>query len=108
MIRAIVHQEKVPDVVTALMDAQYFAMTKFSVVGRGRQRGLHVGGVTYDELPKEMLMLVVPDTEQDLVCKIIMQAARTGAKRGVRRRQDLHHAGLRQLHHPRRRAGRGG
>jgi nitrogen regulatory protein PII 1 len=80
MIRAIVRQEKVPDVVTALMDAQYFAMTKFSVVGRGRQRGLRVGGVTYDELPKEMLMLVVPDTEQDLVCKIIMQAARTGAK----------------------------
>ena len=38
MIRAIVRQEKVPDVVTALMDAQYFAMTKFSVVGRGRRQ----------------------------------------------------------------------
>jgi nitrogen regulatory protein PII 1 len=80
MIRAIVRQEKVNDVVSALMDANYFAMTKFSVFGRGRQRGLRVGGVTYDELPKEMLMLVVPATEQDLVCKIIMSAARSGEK----------------------------
>jgi nitrogen regulatory protein PII 1 len=80
MIRAIVRQEKVQDVVAALMDAHYFAMTKFSVFGRGRQRGLRVGGVTYDELPKEMLMLVVPASEQELVCQIIMKAARTGAQ----------------------------
>lgn len=78
MIRAIVRQEKVNDVVAALMDANYFAMTKFSVFGRGRQRGLRVGGVTYDELPKEMLMLVAPARERDLVCQIIMRAARTG------------------------------
>ncbi len=78
MIRAIVRQEKVNEVVEALMDANHFAMTKFSVFGRGRQRGLRVGGVTYDELPKEMLMLVVPASEQDLVCKIIMSAARSG------------------------------
>ena len=60
------------------MDANYFAMTKFSVFGRGRQRGLRVGGVTYDELPKEMLMLVVPSSEEELVCKIIASAARSG------------------------------
>jgi nitrogen regulatory protein PII 1 len=80
MIRAIVRQEKVNAVVSALMDANFYAMTKFSVVGRGRQRGLRVGGVTYDELPKEMLMLVVPESEQDLACKLIMQAARTNDK----------------------------
>lgn len=80
MIRAIVRQEKVHDVMSALMDAGYFAMTKFSVVGRGRQRGLRVGGITYDELPKEMLMLVVAGSEQELVCKLIVQAARTGEK----------------------------
>ncbi|MCB1126749.1 MAG: P-II family nitrogen regulator [Verrucomicrobiae bacterium] len=78
MIRAIVRQEKVQAVVSALMDTNYFAMTKFSVFGRGRQRGLRVGGITYDELPKEMLMLVVPAAEQELVCQIIMRAARTG------------------------------
>lgn len=80
MIRAIVRQEKANDVVAALMDARYFAMTKFSVFGRGQQRGLRVGDVTYDELPKEMLMLVVPDDEQTLACQIIMRAARTGDK----------------------------
>ena len=80
MIRAIVRQEKVAEVVSALMDANYYAMTKFSVVGRGRQRGLRVGGITYDELPKEMLMLVVPESDQGLVCDIIIQTARTEGK----------------------------
>ena len=78
MIRAIVRQEKVQDVVAALMDANYFAMTKFSVFGRGRQRGLRVGGVTYDELPKEMLMMVVPEKDREMVLQIIVDRARTG------------------------------
>jgi nitrogen regulatory protein PII 1 len=78
MIRAIVRQEKAPEVVSALMDAHYYAMSKFSIVGRGQQRGLRVGGITYDELPKELLMLVVPAAEQKMVCDVIMKAARTG------------------------------
>ncbi len=80
MIRAIVRQEKASEVISALMDANYYAMSKFSIVGRGRQRGLKVGGITYDELPKEMLMLVVPEADQKMVCDVIMKAARSGEK----------------------------
>jgi nitrogen regulatory protein PII 1 len=80
MIRAIVRQEKAPEVIAALMDANYYAMSKFSIVGRGRQRGLKVGSLTYDELPKEMLMLVVPEAEGKMACDVIMKAARTGEK----------------------------
>ena len=80
VIRAIVRQEKAPEVISALMDANYFAMSKFSIVGRGRQRGLKAGSLTYDELPKDMLMLVVPEAEGKMACDVIMKAARTGEK----------------------------
>jgi nitrogen regulatory protein PII 1 len=50
------------------------------VFGRGKQRGLKVGEITYDELPKEQLMLVVADGDKDLVVETIMKSARTGSK----------------------------
>ncbi len=78
MIRAIIRPEKADEVRAALLDAGYPAVTKMEVFGRGKQRGLKVGSVTYDELPKEMLMLVVPEEEQDLAVRTILDAARTG------------------------------
>jgi nitrogen regulatory protein PII 1 len=36
-----------------------------SVSGRGKQRGVKIGDVTYDEIPKEMLFFVVPDNDKD-------------------------------------------
>ena len=49
-----------------------------NVSGRGKQRGIKIGDITYDELPKDLLMLVVPDADKDLVIGLIMGAARTG------------------------------
>jgi nitrogen regulatory protein PII 1 len=80
LIRAIVRPEKTDAVLTALKDAGFPAVTKFSVVGRGKQRGIKIGDITYDEIPKEQLMIVVPGTDKDYVVKTIMQAARTGEK----------------------------
>lgn len=80
MIRAIVRPEKSAAVMQALMDAGYPAVTKMEVTGRGKQRGLKVGEVTYDELPKEMLMAVVHEADKDLLLKAITLAARTGDK----------------------------
>lgn len=80
MIRAIVRPEKVDDVLAALMDAGYPAVTKISVFGRGKQRGLKVGEVHYDELPKELLLMVVPDQEKEFVVKTILTSARSGDK----------------------------
>ncbi|MBN1928690.1 MAG: P-II family nitrogen regulator [Chlorobiaceae bacterium] len=78
MIRTIVRPEKVQDVMQGLLDAGYPAVTKISVVGRGKQRGLRVGDVVYDELPKEMLFLVVPEADKDFVIRAIMDNAKTG------------------------------
>lgn len=80
MVRAVVRPEKGAAVLQALLDAGYPAATKMEVAGRGKQRGLKVGNVTYDELPKEMIMAVVHEADKDLLVKTIMQAARTGEK----------------------------
>lgn len=80
MIRSIVRPEKVDAVLAALMDAGYPAVTKINVVGRGKQRGIKIGEVTYDEIPKEMLIMVVPDRDKDFVIKTVIKVARTGEK----------------------------
>jgi nitrogen regulatory protein PII 1 len=80
MIQAVVRPEKVHDVMKALLEAGFPAVTKMDVFGRGKQRGIKVGEVTYDELPKEMLMTVVPDADKDLVVDTVLKSARTSGK----------------------------
>ena len=80
MIRAIVRPEKSDDVLAALMDAGFPAVTKYSVAGRGKQRGIKIGEVTYDEIPKTMLLSVVKEEDKDFVISTIMDSARTGTK----------------------------
>ncbi len=80
MIRAIIRPEKSDEVLAALMYAGFPAVTKMDVYGRGKQRGMKVGEVTYDELPKEMLLTVVKDADKEFVIETIMKAARTGSK----------------------------
>lgn len=80
MIRAIVRPERVDAVLERLMAEGFPAVTKMNVSGRGKQRGIKIGDITYDELPKELLITVIPDAEKDLVAGIIMNAARTGNK----------------------------
>ncbi len=78
MIRAFVRPEKEQDIVLALEGAGFPALTKMPVFGRGKQKGLQVGPIHYDELPKLLLMMVVNDEDVDRVLKIIMEKARTG------------------------------
>lgn len=80
LIRAIIRPEKTAAVMAELMDAGFPAVTKLDVYGRGRQRGVMVGDVQYDEIPKEMLLLVVNDEDKDDVVKVILRTARTGEK----------------------------
>ena len=80
MIRAIVRPEKADDVLASLMDAGFPAVTKYSVAGRGKQRGIKIGEVTYDEIPKTMLLSVVKEQDKDFVIQTIMNAARSGKK----------------------------
>ena len=80
MVRAIVRPEKSDAVLAALMDAGFPAVTKFNVAGRGKQRGIKIGEIQYDEIPKVMLICVVEDNDKEFVLKTIMEAARTGSK----------------------------
>jgi nitrogen regulatory protein PII 1 len=80
MVRAIVRPEKADDVLHALMDAGFPAVTKFPVAGRGKQRGIKIGEVTYDEIPKVMLVSVVRAEDKDFVVQTIMDTARSAGK----------------------------
>ena len=80
MVRAIIRPEKTDEVLAALMYAGFPAVTKMDVYGRGKQRGMKIGEVTYDELPKEMIFTVVSASDKQLVVETIMKAARTGSK----------------------------
>ena len=80
MIRAIIRPEKSDDVLAALMDAGFPAVTKYSVAGRGKQRGIKIGEVTYDEISKTMLLSVVQAEDKDFVINTIMDSARSGTK----------------------------
>ena len=80
LIRSIVRPEKVDSVLSSLMEAGFPAVTKMSVVGRGKQRGIKIGDVTYDEIPKELLLTAVEEKDKDFVIKTVMKAAKTGDK----------------------------
>ncbi len=80
LIRAIIRPEKSAIVMKALFDAGFPAITKVSVFGRGKQRGLKVGNITYDELPKELLIIGIKDVDKDFVINTIMDSARSGEK----------------------------
>ena len=80
MIRSIIRPEKADAVLAALMDAGFPAVTKYAVAGRGKQRGIKIGEVTYDELPKVMLMSVVNAEDKEFVIETIMSTARSTGK----------------------------
>ncbi|MCL0043501.1 P-II family nitrogen regulator, partial [Peptococcaceae bacterium] len=46
--------------------------------GRGKQKGIQVGSVYYDEFPKVMLMIVTEDEKVNEITDVIMKTAYTG------------------------------
>ncbi len=80
MIRAIIRPDKTDAVMEKLMADGFPSVTRMNVSGRGKQRGIKIGDVTYDEVPKELLMMVIKDADKDFVIKSIIETARTGHK----------------------------
>ena len=80
MVRAIIRPEKTDEVLAALMYAGFPSVTKMDVYGRGKQRGMKIGEVTYDELPKELIITVVNDSDKEFVIETILKSAKTGSK----------------------------
>ncbi len=78
MIRAFIRPEKEQEVVLALEGAGFPSLTKMPVFGRGKQKGLQVGPVHYDELPKTLVMTVIDDADVEKVIKVIEDKARSG------------------------------
>lgn len=79
MIRAIIRPEKSGTVMSELAAAGFPAITKMDVYGRGKQKGITVGEVHYDEIPKEMLIIVCRDEDKEDLIRIIIKNARTGS-----------------------------
>ena len=78
MVRAFIRPEKEQEIVQALEGAGVGSLTKMPVFGRGKQKGLQVGPIYYDELPKTLLMTVVEDDQVATVIATIEDKARTG------------------------------
>ena len=81
-IEAIIREEKLDAVRTALEASGYFGMTVSEVTGRGRQGGLtlqwRVGEYKVDLLPKIKVEVVVLDEDVARILNVITTAARTG------------------------------
>ncbi len=78
MIRAIIRPEKIEDVASSLAAAGFPALTKIDVYGRGKQRGITVDSIHYEELPKTMIIIVVEDDEVEKVVSNIQVSSLTG------------------------------
>ncbi len=81
-IEAIIREEKLDAVKTALEAIGYFGMTVSEVSGRGRQGGLtlqwRVGEYKVDLLPKVKVEVVILDQDVARVLNAITSRARTG------------------------------
>ena len=80
LVRAIVRPEKKDEVLADLSNAGFHAVTVVDVVGRGKQKGIRIGGMVYDEIPKSLLMIAIRDEDKQDLVSIILKSAKTGEK----------------------------
>ncbi len=80
MVRAIVRPEKKDELLAELSAAGFHAATVVDVVGRGKQMGIKIGGVVYDEIPKSLIMMAVPAARKDELVSLIIQHAKSTAE----------------------------
>jgi nitrogen regulatory protein PII 1 len=78
LIQAIIRPEKEKTILRSLGKAGFHAFTKWEARGRGRQKGIQVGPVHYQEMSKVWLMIAVEDAEADRALEILKIAAQTG------------------------------
>ena len=78
MIQAILRPEKLKDVEERLKKEGFPSLTEISVRGRGKQRGIVIGEMRYDKLPKELLVVTCKDADLQKILGIILEEGRTG------------------------------
>lgn len=80
LVRAIVRPEKKDLLLLELSNAGFHAATVVDVVGRGKQMGIRIGDILYDEIPKSLIMMAVPAEDKDDIVAIILKYAKSGSK----------------------------
>lgn len=78
LVIAMVRPERCGIITESLSKDGYNAFTKWPVSGRGRQKGIQVGDVFYEEMAKIMLHVIVEDYEKDEVIDIIIRNGKGG------------------------------
>ena len=77
-IEAIVREEKFHLIKIALEEKGFISMTVSDVMGRGKQKGIKIGGMVYDEIPKILILVAIQDKDKDKVITTILKTAKTG------------------------------
>jgi len=77
LVRAIIRPEKKDEVLAELSRAGFHAATVVDVVGRGKQKGIKISGIIYDEIPKAMLMMAIRDEDKEDMVRLILKYAKT-------------------------------
>ena len=77
IVRAIIRPEKKEEVLSELSRAGFHAATVVDVVGRGKQKGIKIGGIIYDEIPKALLMMAIRDEDKEDMVRLILKYAKT-------------------------------
>lgn len=80
LVRAIVRPEKKDELLAELTRAGFNAATVVDVVGRGKQKGIKIGGIVYDEIPKTLIMVAIRDEDKDDIIRVILATAKTSEK----------------------------
>ena len=80
LIRSIVRPDKKDIVLAELSSAGFHAATVVDVVGRGKQKGIKIGSMVYDEIPKTLIMIAIEEADKDKIINVILKTARTGDK----------------------------
>ncbi len=77
LVRAIIRPEKKDEVLAELSRAGFHAATVVDVVGRGKQKGIKISGIIYDEIPKVLLMMAIRDEDKEEMVRLILKYAKT-------------------------------
>jgi len=77
LVRSIIRPEKTEEVLSELSRAGFHAATVVDVVGRGKQKGIKISGIIYDEIPKSLIMIAIRDEDKEEIVRIILKYART-------------------------------
>lgn len=78
-VRAIVRPEKKDEVLEKLSAGGFHASTVVDVVGRGKQKGIKMGDIFYDEIPKTLILVAIEDRDKEKITDIILRTAKTGS-----------------------------